>query len=82
MHLVYQALDKRAIPTVLPPELQRAPQTTAISDSDGFLAEFPSDIGPPPPAPKILPVNIQSVAPLIQPTQNLLDMPSKTNFFY
>lgn len=77
MHLVYQALDKRAIPTTLPPELHRKAQTLSTSGSEGFLAEFPSDIGPPPPVPKILPANIPpSIAPLIQPTPNLLDMPA------
>lgn len=55
MHLVYQALDKKAIPAALPVELQRQQTPSSINsfggggDSDaGFVANFPTDIAPPP----------------------------------
>uniref|UniRef100_A0A182SXE5 Epidermal growth factor receptor substrate 15-like 1 n=1 Tax=Anopheles maculatus TaxID=74869 RepID=A0A182SXE5_9DIPT len=59
MHLVYEALDKRAIPAVLPPQLQRnygsqtqQPQNgggfdafgNGAADGGGFVANFPTDI--------------------------------------
>lgn len=62
MHLVYQALDKRAIPNALPPELQRP----SNNGDDGFVAVFPTDIGPPPPVPP-LPALLHKVAPVIPP---------------
>lgn len=45
MHLVYLALDKRAIPSTLPPELQK-PSSSGGGDN-GFIANFPKDIPPP-----------------------------------
>lgn len=66
MHLVYQALDKRAIPNALPPELLRTPQKVANDSDDGFVAVFPSDIGPPPPVPP-LPAVLNKVAPIVPP---------------
>uniref|UniRef100_A0A182PFS9 Epidermal growth factor receptor substrate 15-like 1 n=1 Tax=Anopheles epiroticus TaxID=199890 RepID=A0A182PFS9_9DIPT len=66
MHLVYEALDKRAIPAVLPPQLQRnysAPPGQNGGGFDafgsggdgggGFVANFPSDIAPPPVVPPL-----------------------------
>lgn len=66
MHLVYQALDKRAIPNALPPELQRPSQKATNDGDDGFVAVFPSDIGPPPPVPP-LPAILNKVAPVVPP---------------
>lgn len=53
MHLVYQALAKKAIPAVLPPELKtelngNPNNSTATGDDGGFVANFPTDIAPPP----------------------------------
>jgi epidermal growth factor receptor substrate 15 len=45
MHLVYKALDRRAIPSSLPRELHK----NALKESDmsgGFVANFPADIVP------------------------------------
>ncbi|XP_058061307.1 epidermal growth factor receptor substrate 15-like 1 isoform X2 [Anopheles bellator] len=63
MHLVYEALDKRAIPAVLPPQLQRnyaAPGAATNGNGsfdafggDGFVANFPTDIAPPPVVPPL-----------------------------
>lgn len=65
MHLVYLALEKRAVPQTLPPELQRggkqAPQ------SDGFVAHFPKDIGPPPAVPPLPAVLQNNIPPAIPP---------------
>ncbi|XP_055858592.1 epidermal growth factor receptor substrate 15-like 1 isoform X2 [Episyrphus balteatus] len=98
MHLVYQALEKRAVPNVLPPELQmrkpgapppipaqpvkppppavaampRAPSGEGFGDG-GFVANFPTDIAPPPVPP--LPVAVppmQRVPPPIIPMQPLI----------
>ncbi|XP_055596584.1 epidermal growth factor receptor substrate 15-like 1 isoform X1 [Uranotaenia lowii] len=80
MHLVYEALDKRAIPAVLPPQLQRnAPQNgsaaaavnnnsfDAFGGSDGgFVANFPTDIAPPPAVPP-LPMVARATPPIIPP---------------
>lgn len=66
MHLVYQALDKRAIPNALPAELQRPSQKASNDGDDGFVAVFPSDIGPPPPVPP-LPAVLNKVAPIVPP---------------
>lgn len=52
MHLVYQALDKRAIPAALPPELVRSSVDKSNSENE-FVAVFPKDIGPPPPVPPL-----------------------------
>lgn len=66
MHLVYQALDKRAIPNALPAELQRPSNQKLVNDDDdGFVAVFPSDIGPPPPVPPLPAVH--KVAPVVPP---------------
>lgn len=62
MHLVYKALENRAIPTVLPKELQKPPK---VDNNDfGNFANFPTDIVPVgpamppsrPPAPAIQPI--------------------------
>lgn len=66
MHLVYQALDKRAIPNALPAELQRPSHKATNDADDGFVAVFPSDIGPPPPVPP-LPAVHHKVAPVVPP---------------
>jgi hypothetical protein len=54
MHLVYKALEKRAIPSSLPKELQKPPKSDDFGNG-GFVANFPTDIVPvapvvPPPA--------------------------------
>uniref|UniRef100_A0A1Y9H2K0 Epidermal growth factor receptor substrate 15-like 1 n=2 Tax=Anopheles dirus TaxID=7168 RepID=A0A1Y9H2K0_9DIPT len=90
MHLVYEALDKRAIPAMLPPQLQRnyTPQQNGggagngsfdafgsgqAADAGGFVANFPSDIAPPPvvpPLPAALtrpPPPMTAAAPIIPP---------------
>jgi epidermal growth factor receptor substrate 15 len=49
MHLVYKALDSRAIPSSLPKELQKPQakqQTTNDSFGGDFVANFPTDIVP------------------------------------
>lgn len=69
MHLVNQAKDKSAIPNALPAELQRLSSQKLSSndgDGDGFVAVFPSDIGPPPPVPP-LPAVLNKVAPIVPP---------------
>ncbi|KAL7034393.1 hypothetical protein ACKWTF_007946 [Chironomus riparius] len=74
MHLVYKALDSRAIPSSLPKELQKPKLQQPVDDFGGgeFIANFPTDIVPvapvippsrPPPA-NIPPPSIQAV-PLI-----------------
>ncbi|XP_055636494.1 epidermal growth factor receptor substrate 15-like 1 isoform X2 [Toxorhynchites rutilus septentrionalis] len=76
MHLVYEALDKRAIPAVLPPQLQRnAPAAIANDNSfdafgngdGGFVANFPTDIAPPPPVVPPLPIINRAAPPVIPP---------------
>ncbi|KAG4075354.1 hypothetical protein HA402_003145 [Bradysia odoriphaga] len=82
MHLVYQALDKKAVPSILPNELQRSnlePQKPG-NDDGSFVANFPSNIAPPPvpplPAsiPKMtrIPPTVPNVAPLISTDIDLL----------
>ncbi|XP_040163350.1 epidermal growth factor receptor substrate 15-like 1 isoform X3 [Anopheles arabiensis] len=80
MHLVYEALDKRAIPAMLPPQLQRnyAPQPPqngggfdafgggAADGAGGFVANFPSDIAPPPVVPP-LPAALARPPPMTAP---------------
>lgn len=70
MHLVYKALDSRAIPSSLPKELQKPPKVIDNNDFGAeFVANFPTDIVPVapvippsrPPAPAIQPI----AAPLI-----------------
>lgn len=64
MHLVYQALAKKAIPAVLPPELKKQMNNSTSNhsmnnnDDGGFVANFPTDIAPPPVPP--LPGNLNS----------------------
>lgn len=48
MHLVYQALDKKSIPSSLPLELQRPKAMAGGFPDGGFVANFPTDIAPPP----------------------------------
>lgn len=75
MHLVYEALDKRAIPATLPPQLQRnAPQAAANNSFDafgsgdgGFVANFPTDIAPPPVVPPLPAVTRPAIPPAIPP---------------
>lgn len=65
MHLVYLALDKRAIPQVLPAELQR-PSRKVSAQSDHFVANFDvANIGPPPVPP--LPAVLSHLPPAIPP---------------
>jgi epidermal growth factor receptor substrate 15 len=66
MHLVYKALDSRAIPSSLPKELQKPAKVVDNNDFGAeFVANFPTDIvpvGPPviaparPPAPTMQPI--------------------------
>lgn len=68
MHLVYQALAKRSVPNILPPELQRPVETTTnngfgSNDDSGFVANFPKEMAPPP----VPPLPIQAVPPVIPP---------------
>lgn len=86
MHLVYQALDKKAVPSILPNELQRSklePQRPNTDLDDGnFVANFPTNIAPPPvpPLPSSIPkmtrmppnVPVSNVAPLISTEIDLL----------
>uniref|UniRef100_A0A1Q3FXS5 Putative epidermal growth factor receptor substrate 15-like 1 n=1 Tax=Culex tarsalis TaxID=7177 RepID=A0A1Q3FXS5_CULTA len=74
MHLVYEALDKRAIPATLPPQLQRnAPQASNSFDAfgsggdGGFVANFPTDIAPPPVVPPLPAVTRPAMPPAIPP---------------
>lgn len=66
MHLVYQALDKRAIPNTLPAELQRPSHKANNGSDNGFVANFPTDIPLPPPVPP-LPAVHNNLAPAIPP---------------
>lgn len=83
MHLVYQALDKKKIPSSLPYQLQRPqgvqPQImNAFPDDVSFVANFPTDIAPPPaPLPVAKPPAIPPMPrmPLIS-TADLLMMPN------
>lgn len=69
MHLVYKALDSRAIPSSLPKELQKPPKVDNNDFGAEFVANFPTDIVPVapvippsrPPAPVMQPI----AAPLI-----------------
>lgn len=85
MHLVYQALDKKAVPSTLPNELQRSKLESQQGGNDfssdgGFVANFPTNIAPPPvpplPAsiPKMarIPPNVPNVQPLISTDMDLL----------
>lgn len=65
MHLVYHALDKRAVPQTLPPELQKSSRKSSGTDN-GFIANFPKDIAPPPPVPP-LPAVLSNIPPAIPP---------------
>lgn len=64
MHLVYKALDKRAIPSSLPKELQKPPKVDNNDFGAEFVANFPENIVPVapviapsrPPAPTIRPI--------------------------
>lgn len=76
MHLVYLALEKKAIPAVLPIELQRPaipPPSNAsmFSDDSGFVANFPKDIAPPPvpPLPAVMP---PAIPPMPRLSQSLI----------
>lgn len=82
MHLVYEALDKRAIPATLPPQLQRPAQNTSNGGSfdafgsggdGGFVANFPTDIAPPPVVPP-LPAVTRAVPPPIVPPAPLVPL--------
>lgn len=65
MHLVYLALDKRAIPQALPAELQRSSRKVS-AQSDHFVANFDvANIGPPPVPP--LPAVLSNIPPAIPP---------------
>lgn len=70
MHLVYLALDKRAIPQTLPTELQRSGRKTSAT-SDHFVANFDvANIGPPPVPP--LPAILNNTKPAIPPMPSML----------
>lgn len=56
MHLVYKALDSRAIPSSLPRELQKPPKVDNNNFGGDFVANFPTDIAP-------------AVAPVIPPSR-------------
>lgn len=81
MHLVYQALDKKTIPNALPNELQRQATPATISDG-GFVANFPTDIAPPPvpPLPSIMQMHQQHHQPsrpppmMMQSSANVQDL--------
>lgn len=71
MHLVYMALGKKMIPAGLPVELQRPKEPIKSSggfdsDAGGFVANFPTDIAPPPVVPT-LPRPSPALPPLIPP---------------
>lgn len=81
MHLVYQALDKKAIPAGLPIELQRpkAAPTSSFGDDGGFVANFPTDIAPPPVPP--LPAAPPAIPPMPRmPQQPLVQSLISTDF--
>lgn len=77
MHLVYQTLEKRPVPDVLPPELQRskvsgygasnstsAATTSGLNDAaGGFVANFPKNITPHA-GPPIVPPPISRIPPI------------------
>lgn len=68
MHLVYRALDSRAIPSSLPKELQKPPKVDNNDFGAEFVANFPTDIVPVAPVipPSRPPAPIQPIAaPLI-----------------
>lgn len=73
MHLVYLALDKRGTPSTLPPELQK-PSSIGGSDN-GFVANFPTDIAPPPPLPQI-PVSAPAIPPMPRIPASVPTVPS------
>lgn len=74
MHLVYQALDKRAVPTSLPIELQKSSaQSGGGALDNGFVANFPTDIAPPPPVP---PLPVAAHPPAIPPMPRVPVIPS------
>lgn len=74
MHLVYKALDKRAIPSSLPKELQKPPKVENNNDFGAeFVANFPTDIVPVapvippsrPPVPTMQPIPVVPLIPAI-----------------
>lgn len=73
MHLVYKALENRAIPSALPKELQKQALQVAPADDDfggGFVANFsnfPTDIVPvaPPPVRPPIPIAPSIPAPIL-----------------
>nr|XP_029709254.1 epidermal growth factor receptor substrate 15-like 1 isoform X2 [Aedes albopictus] len=84
MHLVYEALDKRAIPATLPPQLQRSAQNTTTGSNGsfdafgsggdgGFVANFPTDIAPPPVVPP-LPAVTRAIPPPVVPPAPLVPL--------
>lgn len=78
MHLVYQALDKRAVPTSLPPELQKTESlgyNRPHSADQGFVANFPTDIAPPP----IPPLPTMSPSPMSQIITNTSNIELHSN---
>lgn len=71
MHLVYKALENRAIPSALPKELQKQALKAPVDDfGGGFVANFPTDIVPvaptiPPPARPPIPAAPAAIIPSI-----------------
>lgn len=72
MHLVYKALEKRAIPSTLPKELQKPPKVENNNDFGAeFVANFPTDIVPVapvippsrPPVPAMQPIQVVPLLP-------------------
>lgn len=66
MHLVHNALDKHAIPQALPIELQRSSRKLS-GQNDGFVANFPTNIAPPPVVPPLPAVLQKNLPPAIPP---------------
>lgn len=67
MHLVYKALDSRAIPSSLPKELQKPPPKAADDFGGDFVANFPADIVP--------------IAPIIPPSRPAPPVAGNSIFF-
>lgn len=77
MHLVYKALESRAIPSSLPKELQKPLKSENNDFGAEFIAHFPTDIVPVapvtfaparPPAPPIQPITTPFIQPISLPS--------------
>lgn len=68
MHLVYKALDKRAIPSSLPKELQKPPKIDNNNDFGAeFVANFPAEM-----VPIAAPIPVIPMRPIAPPSSNSL----------